>query len=287
MKESFLVKIENFLERKFFAKRKVRVGKPGDITVPRPKRLKRYLIIFTIAFLIFGSAWFAGFNIIEVVIYLNKGGRILGRMFGPPNVDYIPNIVSPMLETIRMAIVGTFIGALVALPVAVLAANNFIRSKWLQVPLRLILNIFRTIPALVLASLFVAVFGLGAFPGVIALSIFTFGLVSKLTYETIEAIDFGQVEALISLGANKLNILRYAIMPQILPQFMSYTLYGFEVNVRAAAILGYVGAGGIGQLFEHNLAWRKFENVGMIIIFSFVIVLIIDLISSNVRKRLV
>ena len=208
-------------------------------------------------------------------------------MFAPPDISYIPNIVSPMLETIRMALVGTFVGALVALPIAVLAANNFIKSKWLQTPLRFILNIFRTIPALVLASLFVAVFGTGAFSGVVALSIFTFGLVSKLTYESIEAIDYGQVEALISLGANKLNILRYAIMPQILPQYMSYTLYGFEVNVRAAAILGYVGAGGIGQLFEFNLAWRNFDKVGMIIIFSFAVVMIIDLVSASIRKRLV
>lgn len=279
MIKSFLLKL-----KKIFSSKE---AKEGSIKVPRPKRLRECSIILTVMFLILGSAWFAGFNIIEVIVDINKGGRILGRMFGPPNIKYIPNIVNPMLETIRMAIVGTFIGALVALPVAVLAANNFIKSKWLHVPLRFILNIFRTIPALVLASLFVAIFGLGAFPGVLALSIFTFGLISKLTYETIESIDYGQVEALMSLGANKMNILRYAIMPQILPQFMSYTLYGFEVNVRAAAILGYVGAGGIGQLFQYNLDLRKFDKVGMIIIFSFVIVLIIDLISSNVRKRLV
>jgi phosphonate transport system permease protein len=261
--------------------------KMENINVAKPKRLKRYATIAGITALIFGSAWFAGFNIGEVFFNLYKGGRILGRMFAPPNFSYIPNVIDPMLETIRMAIVGTFIGALLALPIAVLAANNFIKTKWLHVPLRFILNIFRTIPALVLGSLFVAVFGLGPFSGVVALSIFTFGLVSKLTYESIEAIDYGQVEALMSLGANKLNVLRYAIIPQILPQYMSYTLYGFEVNVRAAAVLGYVGAGGIGQLFEYNLAWREFDNVGMIIIFSFVVVLIIDLVSSSLRKRLV
>lgn len=257
------------------------------ITVPKPKRLKRNLIILSVFLLIVGSGWFAGFNFFEVITHLYKGGRLLGRMFFPPDFSYIPNIVNPMIETIRMAIVGTAIGAVSALPIAVLAANNFIRTKWLHVPLRVVLNIFRTIPALVLASLFVAVFGSGPFSGVVALSIFTFGLVSKLTYETIEAIDYGQVEALMSLGANKLNILRYAIIPQIMPQYMSYTLYGFEVNVRAAAVLGYVGAGGIGQTFEHNLAWRQFDRVGMIIIFSFFIVLAIDLVSSSIRKRLV
>lgn len=259
----------------------------NKISVPKPKKLKRNLIILTLLFLIVGSAWFAGFNFVEVMINFGKGGRLLGRMFLPPDLSYLPNIVDPMTETIRMAIVGTFIGATLALPVAVLTANNFIKSKILHGPLRIILNIFRTIPALVLASLFVAVFGTGPFSGVIALSIFTFGLVSKLTYETIEAIDYGQVEALMSLGANKMNVLKYAIMPQIMPQYMSYTLYGLEVNIRAAAVLGYVGAGGIGQTFEYNLAWRNFDRVGTIIIFSFFIVLIIDLISSSIRKRLV
>jgi len=257
------------------------------IIVPKPDRRKKIAIIITVIVIIVSSGIIAHFNIIDVFKNLSKGVSILKRMFWPPDFSYIPNIVKPMLETIRMAIVGTCVGAIIALPIAVLAANNFIKTKWLHVPLRFILNIFRTIPALVLASLFVAIFGTGAFSGVVALSVFTFGLVSKLTYESIEAIDYGQVEALISLGANKLNILRYAIMPQILPQYLSYTLYGFEVNVRAAAVLGYVGAGGIGQLFEFNLAWRKFGKIGMIIIFSFCVVMVIDLVSSSIRKRLV
>lgn len=259
----------------------------NKIAVPKPKRFKRYSIITLVIMLVVGSAWFAGFNIGDIIMHLNKGGRLLGRMFLPPDWSYMPNIIKPILETIQMSIVGTFVGAMIAFPVAVLAAENFIKSKWVNVPLRFILNIFRTIPAMVLASLFVAVFGTGPFSGVVALAIFTFGLISKLTFESIEAIDYGQVEALMSLGANKMNILRYAIIPQVLPQFMSYTIYGFEVNIRAAAVLGYVGAGGIGQTFEHNLAWRQFDKVGMIIIFTFAIVLVIDLISSGIRKRLV
>lgn len=259
----------------------------GRITVPKPKRFKKYSIIAFVLLLILGSAWFTGFNIAEVLFSLNKGGRLLRRMFLPPDWSYIPNIVKPIIETIQMSLVGTFVGAVLAFPAAVLAAENFIKVKWINVPMRFILNIFRTIPALVLASLFVAVFGTGAFSGVVALAIFTFGLISKMTFESIEAIDYGQVEALMSLGANKINILRYAIIPQILPQFLSYIIYGFEVNIRAAAVLGYVGAGGIGQTFEHNLAWREFDKVGMIIIFTFVIVMIIDFISSAIRKRLV
>ncbi len=90
-----------------------------------------------------------------------------------------------------------------------------------------------------------------------------------------------------SLGANRMEILRYAIIPQIMPQFMSYALYAFEVNVRAAAVLGYVGAGGVGQIYEVALSWRRFDRVGMIVIISFGAVLIIDLVSSALRRRLV
>lgn len=257
------------------------------ITVPRPRHLKRNLIILTVALLIIGSAWFAGFDVGKIITNFRKGGRLLGRMFLNPDWAYSPRIIAPLLETIKMAIVGTFWGAVLGLPVAVLAASNFIKNPWVYQPLRVILNITRSIPPMVMASVFVAVFGIGAFSGVTALGIFTFGLISKLTFESIEAIDFGQVEALQAVGANKINVLRYAIMPQILPQFFSYTLYAFEINVRAAAVLGYVGAGGIGQIFEQNLAWRNFDRVGVIIIISFFVVLVIDLFSSAIRRRLV
>ncbi len=257
------------------------------IIVPRKNNTRRNLIILLVAVLIVGSARFAGFSVLGTLSNIMRGGRLLGRMFLSPAWSYAPRVVDPLIETIRMAVVGTFFGALVAFPTAVLAAENFIRNPFVSKPLRVILNIFRTIPAMVLASLFVAVFGTGAFSGVLALAVFTFGLISKLTFESIESIDYGQVEALMSLGANKVNVLRYAIVPQILPQFMSYTLYGFEVNVRAAAVLGYVGAGGIGQVFEQNLSFRRFDRVGVIIIISFFVVLAIDLVSSSIRRRLV
>jgi len=257
------------------------------IVIKKPLRLKFYFTISAVAFLIIGSAFFAGFNIIEVFMNLDGTFRLLGKLFLPPDWSYTEKIIGPLFETIQMAIAGSFLGALIAFPVSLLAADNFIENKFINTPVRFILNVFRTIPALVLAALFVAVFGIGSFAGIVALFIFSFGLISKLTYESIESIDYGQVEALKSLGANKLEILRYAIIPQVLPQFMSYTLYAFEVNVRAAAVLGYVGAGGIGQTYERNLAMRYFDRVGMIIIVSFFAVLIIDVISRNIRKRLV
>jgi phosphonate transport system permease protein len=253
----------------------------------KPPRIKFYTTMLLVVGIIISSAMFSGFSIIDIIRNLRYATRLLDSMFFPPAWDYATKVINPLLQTIQMAIVGSFFGAILAFPASLLAAGNFIKIKWLNNITRIFLNLFRTIPALVLASLFVAIFGLGSFAGIVALTIFSFGLISKMTYESIEAIDYGQVEAIISLGGNKLNVLRYGILPQILPQFISYTLYAFEVNVRAAAVLGYVGAGGIGQYYEIFLNLRLFNYVGIIVIVSFGAVLIIDLISSSIRRRLV
>ena len=253
----------------------------------KPKHIKFYATLALVVAIIVSAAIFSGFSILDIIRNLKFATRLLKSMFFPPAWDYADNVIKPLLETIQMAIAGSFIGSILAFPAALLAANNFIKIKWLNTAVRLFLNFFRTIPALVLAAIFVSIFGIGSFAGIVALSIFSFGLISKMTYESIEAIDYGQVEAIISLGGNKLNIFRYAILPQVLPQYMSYTLYAFEVNVRAAAVLGYVGAGGIGQRYQIMLELRRFDRVGIIIIISFGAVLIIDLISSAIRRRLV
>lgn len=254
---------------------------------PKPSQVKKYSTIALIFLIIISSGIFAKFNVIEIFANIRYGFRLINSMFFPPAWNYADNVIKPLIETVQMAIVGSFVGAVLAFPAAFLAANNFIKVKWLNQSVRLLLNFFRTIPALVLASLFVAIFGIGSFAGIVALTIFSFGLISKMTYESIEAIDNGQVEAIVSLGGNKLNVLRFAILPQILPQYLSYTLYAFEVNVRAAAVLGYVGAGGVGQTYQIWLDLRRFDRVGMIIIISFAAVLIIDLVSSSIRRRLV
>lgn len=261
--------------------------KQETIVLIKPRRYKFWFNIFIFLFLIIGSLVFAKFSFIEVIQNFFASTRLLKRMFFPPSWEYADNVIKPLLETIQMAILGSFVGAIVAFPVSLLAASTFTANKFVNIPTRFILNIFRTIPALVLASLFVAIFGIGNFAGVLALSIFSFGLISKMLYESIEAIDEGQVEAIKSVGGNKMEILKYAIIPQVLPQYLSYTLYAFEVNVRAAAVLGYVGAGGIGQVYERALAFRQFDRVGVIIIISFVAVLIIDTVSTSIRKRLV
>ena len=152
--------------------------------------------------------------------------------------------------------------------------------------LRVILNIVRTLPTLVIASVCALIFKLGAFAGTVAITIFTFGVVSKMLYESIETIDMGPFEAMESMGAGRIRAFAAACMPQILPTYLSHCLYSFEMNIRAASILGYVGAGGLGILIQDRVGFRDYNSLGTLLIMLFVVVLAIDNISQALRRRL-
>ena len=200
---------------------------------------------------------------------------------------FIKEIKNPLLETFRMAILGAFVGALLAVPFSLLAAANLMKIKAVYYVTRVILNLIRTVPDLVWAALLTGALGVGALPGVIALSIFSFGLNAKLLSESIETIDPGPLEAMQACGASWLQQIRYGVVPQVLPQFLAYALYVFEIDVRASTVLGLVGAGGIGVLFNIELTYRRYPHVGAIIVVMLVIVVIMDLISTKVRERLI
>lgn len=258
----------------------------GSLSRPQPpSRLKHLFTIVFIFLLLWGSAMQAEVTMGEFIRGLPNMLDLLEEMF-PPRWDYFDNIVPAMLETIRMAIVGTTLGAMIAVPISLLCARNIVHSKWLSGPMRFILNLIRTIPDLLLASLFVAVFGLGALPGTLALAVFSAGLIAKLTYESMETIDRGPLEAMTAVGANKVQWIAYGVAPQVLAPYTSYVLYTFEINVRAAAILGLVGAGGIGHYFEVTLGFLEYDKTNTIILFTLAVVLLIDTISHKLRERL-
>ncbi|GGN92655.1 phosphonate ABC transporter, permease protein PhnE [Saccharibacillus kuerlensis] len=211
--------------------------------------------------------------------------RILNEMIRP-DWSYAEDIFGPMIETVQIAIAATVIGSILAVPVALLAATNVIPKKIVSIPVRMVLNLVRTIPDLLFAAIFVAVFGIGAFAGMLALVFFSFGLVAKLTYEAIEAIDPGPLEAMTSVGANKIQLIVFGVIPQALPYFFSYVLYAFEVNVRAAAVLGFVGAGGIGLHLDQQLNSLRYDRASIIILLTLVIVLLIDYASTYLRRKL-
>ncbi|KRE53610.1 phosphonate ABC transporter, permease protein PhnE [Paenibacillus sp. Soil522] len=250
-----------------------------------PSKLKHYLSAAVIILLLWGSSVQTEATLSELIEGFPNMFDLLEEMF-PPKWTYFDNIAGAMLETIRMALIGTTIGAILSIPVALLCAGNITASWWLHHPVRFLLNLIRTIPDLLLAAVFVAIAGIGPLPGIMALTLFSLGLIAKLTYEALEGIDRGPIEAMTSAGANGIQRIVYAVVPQIQAHFMSFTLYTFEINVRAAAVLGLVGAGGIGHYYEITLGFLEYDKTCVIIIFTLAIVLLIDYSSTKLREKL-
>jgi len=227
-----------------------------------------------------------GVSVQTLVQGLPNIGTLLQEMF-PPDWAYFSSITEPMLATVRMAVLGTTFGAIVAIPVALLSSRNVAKIPVVYQIFRFIMNLIRTIPELLLAALFVPIFGIGEVSGILAISVFSFGIIAKLLYEAIESIDPGPMEAMTAVGANKLQWIFFGVIPQVVAHFMSYTLYSFEINVRAAAVLGYVGAGGIGLVLNNALSFYQYDRVLTIILYTFLVVLIIDIISNRIREKLI
>jgi phosphonate transport system permease protein len=194
----------------------------------------------------------------------------------------------PLLgETLMIAYLGTIIGASFAFLMSFLAAQNLVKSAWVSFLARRLLEFLRTVPELVFALIFVVAFGLGPFPGVLALAIHTIGALGKLFSEVVENIDMKQVEGVSSTGANWRQSVRFAVVPQVLSNFVSYALLRFEVNVRNAGVMGFIGAGGIGQ--ELLVSVRKFyySDVSAILILLVATVMIIDFLTERLRHALI
>ncbi|QLH69895.1 phosphonate ABC transporter, permease protein PhnE [Rhodopseudomonas palustris] len=192
-----------------------------------------------------------------------------------------------LLDTILIAYVGTLLGALAGFALCFLASANLVRSRTLVFVTRRFLEFCRTVPDIVFALLFVLAFGLGPLPGVLAIAIHTAGALGKLFAEVVENIDDKPLEGVASSGGDWFEMVRFAVVPQVLSNFVSYALLRFEINVRGAAVMGFVGAGGIGQdLIE---AVRKFyySDVSAILLLIIVTVMMIDYFTEGVRRRLI
>ncbi|MEQ1648334.1 MAG: phosphonate ABC transporter, permease protein PhnE [Hyphomicrobiaceae bacterium] len=191
-----------------------------------------------------------------------------------------------IIETLLIAYLGTIVGAVGAFVACFLAARNLVDSRMLVFVMRRLLEICRTVPELVFALTFVVAFGLGPLPGILALAIHTFGALGKQFAEVVENIDLKPFEGVSSTGATWTEAVRFAALPQVLPNFVSYGLMRFEINVRGAAIMGFVGAGGIGQdLLE---AVRKFyySDVSAMLVMIIATVMVIDYTTEKIRHRL-
>ncbi|MFS0675041.1 phosphonate ABC transporter, permease protein PhnE [Ornithinibacillus sp. 179-J 7C1 HS] len=212
--------------------------------------------------------------------------RVIEKFF-PPNFSILSAIMDPLFQTIQMAIIATTIAAIITVPLALLSAQNVTTFKPIYVATRTILNLLRTIPDLVLAVIFVGLFGIGVFPGILALIVFSLGILAKLISETIESVDMNPLEAMRASGAGTLQMIYYGLIPQVMPQYTSLVLYVFEINIRASVVLGYVGAGGIGLVLNQQIGFYNYPNAMAIIIMIFVVVLVIEYISNKLREALI
>jgi phosphonate transport system permease protein len=214
------------------------------------------------------------------------------RLLGGIELSYVGGrVLQGGLQTIGMALIATALAMLLAVPASFLAARNLMSANpftyGIYFIVRTILNILRSIESLIIAIVFVVIVGLGPFAGVLALAVHTVAALAKLYSEVIEGIDPGPIEAMRATGANWAQIVRYAVIPQIVPPFTAFTIYRWDINVRSATIIGFVGGGGIGFLLIELIRINDFRGVSALFITIAFIVIVLDYVSAKIRERLV
>ena len=243
------------------------------------------LTIALLVLLVYGWAW-QGLNVqlADLQNSIPNALDFIGRLF-PPDLNILDVAIIKLNETIQMSLWGTTIGAILSLPIAIFSATN-LAPFWLRILANGLQNLVRSIPSLVLGLLFVSATGLGAPAGTLALAIYTIGYLGKFYQTALESVEPRSLEALRLGGGNWAQVARYGVMPQVLPLLWGYTIYMFEYNIRAASILGVVGAGGIGfELVNYmrGFEYQKAMTMGIVLL---VVVTTIDLLSSKLRKQL-
>jgi phosphonate transport system permease protein len=206
--------------------------------------------------------------------------------FFPPDFSEWELYAEEMIITLQIAIWGTLLAIITAIPFGILSSENLVPA-WVYQPIRRLMDSARAINELVFAMLFVVAVGLGPFAGVMALFIHTTGVLAKLFSEAVEAIETQPVEGVRATGANSIHEVIYGVIPQVMPLWISYSLYRFESNLRSATVLGIVGAGGIGVLLWESIRGFSYPEAAAIILIIIVSVTVVDMLSQLIRKRFI
>ena len=222
---------------------------------------------------------------LPLVFQNSENMRLYGGDFLRPDWSDWRSLVGLMWLTIQIALWGTALAVILAIPLGLLGARN-VSPPWIQLPARRVMDALRSVPDLVIGTLFVVAVGLGPFAGVMALALNTAGVLGKLFSEAVESIDRGPVEGVRATGAAPLQEVVWGVIPQVAPLWTSYALYRFESNSRAATVLGLIGAGGIGQSLFESLNGFAYSRVAAIVIIIVAAVTLIDLLSQTIRSRL-
>ena len=217
-------------------------------------------------------------------------GEVLESAGQFAGVDWtlFPDLLGPTLETLLIACLGTALGVILCVPATWFGAMNITPFKPVTYPIaRLMMTLSRSVHEIVWALFFVAVFGLGAMAGVFAIAMRSIGFIAKMSAEAIEDIDHGPVEAMRAAGANSFQVMLYAIMPQVLPQVIGVVIFEWEINIRRSAVLGLVGAGGLGLVFFRQLNTFNFHGMTSVILAILVIIFLGEAVSHAVRRRMI
>jgi phosphonate transport system permease protein len=204
----------------------------------------------------------------------------------PPDFSRFRHWLRPLLDTLAMSVAGTALAVLLSLPLALLAAPNTTPNPLLCRVVRTALAAMRSVPEIILGVLFVAAVGFGALPGVLALALHSVGMVAKFYAEAIEHVDPKPLEAASAAGASRLQVIGHAVLPQVLPQLADITIYRWEYHFRASAVLGIVGAGGIGFELMAALRLIRYDQVAAILLTILACVVVVDSIGAQLRRRL-
>ena len=267
------------------------VASTADRLLAERRRRRGGSLAFAVV-LVAAVAWSVDVTIIEDTDWKRMGSlanvlEAAGEFVG---VDWglFPDLAGPALETFMIACLGTLLGVLVCIPVAWFGALNITPFKPVTYPLaRLMMTLSRSIHEIVWALFFVAVVGLGAMAGIFALAMRSVGFIAKMSAEAIEDIDPGPVEAIRAVGGNGFQVLLYAILPQVLPQILGVIVFEWEINIRRSAVLGLVGAGGLGLMFFRQMNTFNFPGVTTVLIAIFGIILIGEVVSHFARKAVI
>ncbi len=227
---------------------------------------------------------------VDFVRMIGSIGRMIsfaGQMFVTPDWDYVPQLLAKMLETIEMTVLGTAIAIILSLPLGILAARNATPHIVVYRLTRDLLSLMRALPELVWALVFVSAVGLGPLPGVMALAFVTVGFMGKFFAEAIEVVDHKAVEGVRAHGAGWMQVRLFAMLPQALPDFVGTVMYILDHNLRAAAILGLVGAGGIGYDLVMSMRLFQYERLLLIALSIYLVVTALDRASDSLRSRII
>jgi len=267
----------------------VRINIDGIISQRRKKKEIRYFL-YAILFIL--VLWSLKITIIEDTDWDRIGGlgsvmRGVGRFF-PPDFSIVKYLFKPTVETFMIAFLGTMFAIILAIPVVWFGAHNITPSLPITYPIgRAIMTVSRSVHEVVWALIFVSAVGLGAFPGILAVAMRSIGFISKVTAEAIEDVDPRPLEAIKAVGGNRLQVILYGIIPQVIPVFIGNAIFQWDINVRRATIMGLVGAGGLGLTLQRQLLMYNHEGVTTVILAILFLITMGEVISYYARRAVI